>query len=168
MSRKFLVSVSMLGLASGGLIYAVPEVAGQTFVGTPTPQQFARPGQALDRQRRMVHQRRRREIHALFAARPDQRRKFQQAGSGVALQDRRVRPLSRIQARRHADHGQGRALHDRGHAALGRRARRQDRRADLVAQPARRGAGGEFARASCRDAGSPTGPTAAATTASST
>jgi quinoprotein glucose dehydrogenase len=44
MSRKFLVSVSMLVLAAGGLIYAVPEVAGQTFVGTPTPQQFARQG----------------------------------------------------------------------------------------------------------------------------
>ena len=43
MSRKFLVSVSMV-LAAGGLIYAVPEVAGQTFVGTPTPQQFARQG----------------------------------------------------------------------------------------------------------------------------
>src|SRR5271163_1027126 len=44
MSRKFLVSVSVLGLALGGLIYAVPEVAGQVFVGTPTPQQFARQG----------------------------------------------------------------------------------------------------------------------------
>src|SRR3982075_1928439 len=44
MSRKFLVSVSMLVLAAGGLIYAVPEVAGQTFVGTPAPQPFARQG----------------------------------------------------------------------------------------------------------------------------
>jgi glucose dehydrogenase len=44
MSRKFLVSVSMLVLAAGGLIYAIPEVAGQTFVGTPAPQQFARQG----------------------------------------------------------------------------------------------------------------------------
>ena len=35
---------------------------------------------------------------------------------------------------------QRRALHDRRHAALGRRARRQDRRADLGAQPARRAA----------------------------
>src|SRR5580704_13688835 len=41
MSRKFLVSVSVLVLALGGLIYAVPEVSGQVFAGTPTPQQFA-------------------------------------------------------------------------------------------------------------------------------
>jgi quinoprotein glucose dehydrogenase len=41
MSRKFLVSASVLVLALGGLIYAVPEVSGQVFVGTPTPQQFA-------------------------------------------------------------------------------------------------------------------------------
>ena len=32
---------------------------------------------------------------------------------------------SRIQARRHAADGQGRALHDRRHAPLGRRARRE-------------------------------------------
>jgi glucose dehydrogenase len=41
MSRKFLVSASVLVLALGGLVYAVPEVSGQVFVGTPTPQQFA-------------------------------------------------------------------------------------------------------------------------------
>ncbi len=44
MSRKFLVSVSMLVLAASGLMYGVPEVAGQVFVGTPTPQQFAGQG----------------------------------------------------------------------------------------------------------------------------
>src|SRR6201995_2953323 len=44
MSRKFLVSVSVLGLALGAFISTVPEVAGQVFVGTPVPQQFARQG----------------------------------------------------------------------------------------------------------------------------
>ena len=64
--------------------------------------------------------------------------------------------------------GQRRALHDRRHAALGRRARRQDRRADLGAQPARRQARRRLRRASCRAAACRTGPTAAATIASST
>src|SRR5580704_1462779 len=41
MSRKYLVSASVLVLALGGLVYAVPEVLGQVFVGAPTPQQFA-------------------------------------------------------------------------------------------------------------------------------
>src|SRR5580692_5742022 len=44
MSRKFLLSVSMLVLAAGALVGAAPPVAGQTFVGTPTPQQFAGQG----------------------------------------------------------------------------------------------------------------------------
>jgi quinoprotein glucose dehydrogenase len=42
MSRKFLLSVSMLVLAAGAL---TAPVAAQTFVGTPTPPQFARQGQ---------------------------------------------------------------------------------------------------------------------------
>ena len=63
---------------------------------------------------------------------------LQQARSRVALQDRQPRPAPRVQARRHAAHGQGRALHDRRHAPVGGRARRQDRRGDLDAQPARR------------------------------
>ena len=46
----------------------------------------------------------------------------------------------------------GDALHDRRHAPLGRRARRQDRRADLGAQPARRAGAPASRRASCRAA----------------
>ena len=60
----------------------------------------------------------------VLAARSDQRRQLQQARSRVALQDRQPRHASRVQARRHAAGGQGRALHDRRHAPLGRRARR--------------------------------------------
>src|SRR3979490_2213522 len=44
MSRKFLLSVSMLVLAAGALTCSAP-VSAQTFVGTPTPQQFAVQGQ---------------------------------------------------------------------------------------------------------------------------
>src|ERR1700681_4394366 len=40
MSRKLLLSVSVLAFAAAGLIWAAPEVAGQTFVGTSIPQQF--------------------------------------------------------------------------------------------------------------------------------
>ena len=105
---------------------------------------------------------------ALFAARSDQRVELQQARGRVALQDRQPRPASRVQARRHAADGQRRALHDRRHAAVGRRARREDRRADLGAQPARRQARRRSRRASCRAAACRTGPTARATSASST
>jgi quinoprotein glucose dehydrogenase len=45
MTRKLLLSTSMLGLAVAGLMWATPQVSGQTFVGTPTPQQFAGQGQ---------------------------------------------------------------------------------------------------------------------------
>ena len=79
-----------------------------------------------------------------------------------------LRAVPRIQARRHAADGQGRALHDGRHAPVGHRARREDRRADLVAQPARRQARRRRRRASCRAAASRTGPTARATSASST
>ena len=74
----------------------------------------------------------------VFAARSDQRRQLQQARSRVAVQDRQPRHASRVQARRHAAGDQGRPLHDRGHAPLGRRARRPDRRADLDPQLSRR------------------------------
>src|SRR3979409_1266240 len=45
MSRKFLLSVSMLVLAAGAIISPAPQVSGQTFVGTPVPPQFAQQGQ---------------------------------------------------------------------------------------------------------------------------
>ena len=45
MSRKFLLSASMLALAAGALVSAGGQVSAQTFVGTPAPQQFAGQGQ---------------------------------------------------------------------------------------------------------------------------
>jgi quinoprotein glucose dehydrogenase len=45
MSRKFLQSAAALLLAAGGLVCVVPQVAAQTFVGTPVPPQFAAQGQ---------------------------------------------------------------------------------------------------------------------------
>src|ERR1700736_6397752 len=45
MSRKFLVSASMLALAAGALVWAGGQVSAPTFVGTLTPQQFAGQGQ---------------------------------------------------------------------------------------------------------------------------
>ena len=59
----------------------------------------------------------------------------------------------------------GVALHDRRHAPLGGRARREDRRTDLGLQPARRQRARRTRRASCRAAACPTGPTARATIA---
>ena len=46
-------------------------------------------------------------------------------------------PRPGIQARRDAAHGEGRAVHDRRHTPVGDRARRENRRNDLDAQPAR-------------------------------
>jgi hypothetical protein len=43
MSRKFLLSVSVLGLAAATLTLALPSL-GQVFVGTPVPSQFATQG----------------------------------------------------------------------------------------------------------------------------
>src|SRR5262249_475735 len=45
MSRKLLVSASVLGLAAASLMWAAPQVLGQVFVGTPIPQQFSGQGQ---------------------------------------------------------------------------------------------------------------------------
>jgi quinoprotein glucose dehydrogenase len=45
MSRKLLLSVSVLGLTVTSLMWALPQVAAQVFVGTPTPQQFSGQGQ---------------------------------------------------------------------------------------------------------------------------
>src|SRR5215831_6242892 len=49
MSRKLLLSASVLVLAAGGLMCAAPQVGAQVFVGTPTPQQFAGQGQPSTR-----------------------------------------------------------------------------------------------------------------------
>jgi len=45
MSRKLLLSVSVLGLTVAGLTWVAPHVGAQTFVGTPVPQQFSAQGQ---------------------------------------------------------------------------------------------------------------------------
>jgi len=49
MSRKLLVSVSVLGLTVAGLMAAAPQVAGQVFIGTAVPPQFATQGQPSTR-----------------------------------------------------------------------------------------------------------------------
>jgi quinoprotein glucose dehydrogenase len=49
MSRNFLLSVSALVLGASGFMCGVPQVGAQTFVGTPTPQQFAGQGQPSTR-----------------------------------------------------------------------------------------------------------------------
>ena len=92
---------------------------------------------AFHPERRLAALHRRHERHAVLAARSDQRVELQPARGRVAVQDRQPRPAPRVQARRHAARDQGHPLHDRRHAAIGRRARRQDRRGDLDAQPAR-------------------------------
>ena len=104
----------------------------------------------------------------VLAARSDQRGQLQQARSRVAVQDRHARAASGIQARRHAGRGQRRPLHDRRHPPLGRGARWRDRRADLGAQPSRREPRRRRRRVSSRAAACRTGPTARATSASST
>jgi glucose dehydrogenase len=45
MSRKFLLSASAFALAAAGLIWAAPQVMGQTFVGTAVPAQYQGTGQ---------------------------------------------------------------------------------------------------------------------------
>ena len=85
---------------------------------------------------------------------------LQQARSRLALQDRQPRPASRIQARRHADHGEGRAVHDRRHAPLGHRARRQDRRTASGRTACAKASARRCRRGSCPAAASRTGPTA--------
>ena len=142
--------------------------AAQTFVGTPVPPQFAGQGQALDQEWRMVDQWRRRAIQPLLAARSDQRLQLQQAEVAWRFKTDNLGPLSGIQARRHADHGQWRALHHRRHAPRGGRAGRQDRRADLGRTACTKASAPRSRRASFRAAACPTGPTARATTASST
>src|SRR3984893_16224678 len=49
MSRKLLLSVSVLAFAAAGLIWAAPQVSGQVFVGTPIPPQFSAQGQPSTR-----------------------------------------------------------------------------------------------------------------------
>src|SRR5438132_3794303 len=49
MSRKLVLSVSLLGLTVACLTWAAPQPLAQTFVGTPVPPQFARAGQPSTR-----------------------------------------------------------------------------------------------------------------------
>src|SRR5438067_3031552 len=49
MSRKLLLSVSVLGLTAAALGWTAPQVLGQVFVGTPTPPQFAAQGKPSTR-----------------------------------------------------------------------------------------------------------------------
>src|ERR1700687_5687010 len=49
MWRKQFLSISALVFAAAGLVWAAPQVSGQVFVGTPTPQQFSGQGQPSTR-----------------------------------------------------------------------------------------------------------------------
>ena len=142
--------------SSLGLVWLKPGLSGQA-TGQPSTRNGEWPHYTADM-----------TGHALLAARSDQRVELQQARGRLAVQDRQPRSVPRVQARRHAADDQGRALHDRRHAPLGRRARRQDRRADLDAQPARRQARRGVAAPAVGPRRRRTGPTARATSASST
>ena len=95
-----------------------------------------------DEERRVAELHRRRPRQPLFAARSDQRAELQRSRGRLALQDRQPRHAARVQARRDAADGQGRAVHDRRHAPRRRGARRGHRRAalgpPLPRRPARR------------------------------
>ncbi len=73
----------------------------------------------------------------VLAARGNQRGELQSARGRVAVQDRRPRAAPRIQARGHAARDRRRGVHHGRDAAIGRRARREDGRAAVGAQPAR-------------------------------
>src|SRR5437879_1709212 len=45
MSRKLFLSASVLASTVAGLMWALPQVEAQVFVGTPAPQQFSGQGQ---------------------------------------------------------------------------------------------------------------------------
>ena len=122
---------------------------------------------AVHRERRMAPLQRRSEGHAILATRPDRRVQLQPARGRVAVQDRQLRPVPRVQARGDAAHGERRALHDRWHTAIGHRPRREDGRADLVAQLPRGEAGRQFTTAAVGPRRLATGPMAEATSASS-
>ncbi len=169
MSRKLFVSAAAIGIVavlSAAVLVAPPPASGQIFVGTPVPEQFARQGQPSTKNGEWPGNggdlafTRYSPLDQIDAGNFDSCR-------CMALQDRRVRPLSGIQARRHADHGEGRALRHRRHPALRGRARCQDWRADLVAQLCARASAPPSRRASCQGAACPIGPTGAATSASS-
>ena len=86
---------------------------------------------AFHRQRRLADVFRRSHRFALFAPGPDQRLQLQQAGAGLALQDRRAGRPSGIQAGRHAAGGQRHGLHHRRFAPRRGGAGRQDRRTEM-------------------------------------
>ena len=76
--------------------------------------------------------------HAVFPARPDQRGQLQQARGRLEVQDRCARAAARVQFPVDAADGRGRAVHHRGLAPRGRRARRRHRRNAVDAQRERR------------------------------
>ncbi len=106
--------------------------------------------------------------HPLRAARSDQRQQLQQAGGRLALQDRQPRTPSRLQPAGEAVDGERPPLLHRRLAPRRGRGQCGDRRAAVDASPRGRPARRQLRRAGCRAAASATGPTARATSASST
>ena len=167
MTPRIVGFLSALALCIAGLAWV--SVSGQVFVGTPSPPQFAAQGQPSTKNGEWPHYTADMQRQPLLAARSDQRRQLQQARGRVALQDRQPRPASRVQARRHAARW-SRACSTRPPARAARSIAldAQDRRADLGAQPARRQARRRRAAPAVGPRRCRTGPTAAATSASST
>ena len=109
---RILVRIASAGVALAvALIWAAPNLTGQS-------------GQPSTAKGRVAVLHGRPERLALLAARSDQRLELQQARGRVAIQDRQLRTVPGIQARRHAADGERRDLHDRRHAARRDRARR--------------------------------------------
>ena len=131
-----LVSLLVLGVWFAPSFSPSSTLAGQTTTGQPSTRNGEWPHYTADLSGQPV-----------LAARSDQRLELQQARGRVALQDRQPGPVPGVQARRHAAHGQGRALHDRGHATVRGRARPEDRRAHLDPQHPRRQARRDVAAA---------------------
>ncbi len=133
MPRKLLLCASAMTV---GLLWSVPHIAAQIFVDTPTPPQFQGQGQPSTKNGEWPSNGADLTFSRYSPLDQINASNFDKLQVAWRFKTDNFGPVSGIQARRHADHDQGRALCDRRHAALGDRARCQDRRADLVAQPA--------------------------------
>ena len=76
--------------------------------------------------------------HEILGARSNQPRQRQEPARGMAVEGGQLRAAAAEQPRSHAADGRRRALHDRGHAPVGRGHRRRDRRDALDVSTRRR------------------------------
>ena len=167
MPRKRMSLLSMLALSAAVITMAAHQGVGQVFIGTPTPPQFLGQGQPFTEKGEWPTNGGDKRFTRYSPLDQINASNFNQLEVAWRFKTDNFGTRSGIQAGGDADHGQGRPLHDRRHAAVGGRARRQDRRADVDPQHAGRPARGDLARGNCPDAAWPTGPTATATIACS-